>query len=127
MRLAAELDAAVRRHVQEMVELAEQGERTLAQDPESARALFGRIESAGRATLDEMRGLLGVLRSDEPPERAPQPTLAQLDALLRTARAGGRVVDLDVEGERRRAARRASSWRRTGWSSTRWPRSTAAP
>ena len=101
MRLAADLEAAVRRHVQEMVELTEQGERTLARDPERARALFGRIESAGRATLDEMRGLLGVLRSDEPPERAPRPTLAQLDALLRTARAGGRVVDLDVEGDRR--------------------------
>ena len=45
-----------------------------------------------------MRALLGVLRSDG---RAPQPTLAQLGALLDAARAGGRVVDLDVEGERR--------------------------
>ena len=33
--------------------------------------------------------------------RAPRPTLEQLDALLAAARAGGRVVDLEVEGEHR--------------------------
>jgi len=48
-----------------------------------------------------MRGLLGALRSDEHAARAPRPTLAQLEGLLADARAGGRVIDLDVAGDRR--------------------------
>jgi signal transduction histidine kinase len=48
-----------------------------------------------------MRGLLGVLRSDERGTRSPRPTLAQLETLLAEARRGGRLVDLEVEGERR--------------------------
>lgn len=48
-----------------------------------------------------MRGLLGVLRSDDRGVRSPRPTLAQIEALLEDARAGGHLVDLEVEGERR--------------------------
>jgi signal transduction histidine kinase len=48
-----------------------------------------------------MRELLGVLRSDERGSRAPRPTLAELDALLAEARAGGRAVDLQLQGKRR--------------------------
>ena len=48
-----------------------------------------------------MRALLGLLRSADRGARAPRPTLEQLDALLADARAGGRVVDLEVEGEHR--------------------------
>jgi hypothetical protein len=54
-RLSAQIHAATRRRVQAMVELAERG------DPPEA---FAAIEQAGRASLDEMRDLLGVLRSD---------------------------------------------------------------
>lgn len=99
-RLATQLDAAARRRVREMIELTERGERALAHDPQSARRAFARIESAGRESLNEMRGLLGVLRSDRPPERSPWPTLSQLETLLDEARAGGCHVDLHVEGER---------------------------
>ena len=87
-RLAAELDATARDRVREMIALADGGRDDA----------FARIERLGRDSLNDMRALLGVLRSDG---RAPQPTLAQLGALLDAARAGGRVVDLDVEGERR--------------------------
>lgn len=48
-----------------------------------------------------MRTLLGLLRTDDRGTRSPRPTLEQLDALLAEARAGGRVVDLEVEGDRR--------------------------
>jgi hypothetical protein len=47
-----------------------------------------------------MRELLGVLRGDER-DTAPRPTLAQIEDLLEQARAGGTVVELEVEGERR--------------------------
>jgi signal transduction histidine kinase len=100
-RLASELDAAARERVREIIELAASGERDLSTDPGDARVLFAQIEAMGRQSLNEMRGVLGVLRSDERADLAPRPTLAQLEALLAEARRGGRLVELDVEGERR--------------------------
>jgi signal transduction histidine kinase len=90
-RLATQLDVTARDRVREMV--------ALAAAPDDPRDAFARIERLGRESLNEMRGLLGVLRGDDP--RAPQPTLAELDALLDAARSGGRAVALAVEGDRR--------------------------
>jgi signal transduction histidine kinase len=100
-QLASELDLAARDRVREMIELAETGERSLGTDPERAPVTFGRIERLGRDSLNEMRGLLGVLRGDERGTRSPRPTLAEIETLLAEARRGGRLVDLQVEGERR--------------------------
>jgi signal transduction histidine kinase len=101
IRLASDLDLAARGGVLRVVELAQAGERALSGDPQRARDAFVRIEREGRQSLDEMRGLLGVLRSHERGGHAPRPTLAQIDTLLDEARAGGRTVDLEVEGDRR--------------------------
>src|SRR5205823_78696 len=100
-RLAGDLDAAARARVRAMIDLAGSGERAVGHDPQAARAAFARIEQISRESLNEMRALLGVLRSDERGERAPRPTLAQLETLLAAARAGGRLVSLEVEGESR--------------------------
>jgi signal transduction histidine kinase len=96
-RLAVDLELAVRLRLQEILGLASADEG----DPESGRARFSRIERLGRESLDQMRMLLGLLRATDRGARAPRPSLAQLDALLGDARAGGRVVDLVVEGEHR--------------------------
>ena len=100
-QLATELDLAARDRVREMIELAETGERELATAPERAPASFGRIERLGRDSLNEMRELLGVLRGDERGPSSPRPTLAAIETLLAEARRGGRLVELQVEGERR--------------------------
>jgi hypothetical protein len=72
----------------------------LAVDVEKpAREAFAGIERSGRESLNEMRDLLGVLRSDEPGRLAPRPTLAQIESLLAQARAGGQVVTFDLVGE----------------------------
>jgi signal transduction histidine kinase len=94
-RLASDLDAAARGGIRELIELAS------AERPEDPERTFGEIERIARDSLNELRGLLGVLRSDERGRRAPNPTLAELDTLLAEARAGGRLVDFDVEGDRR--------------------------
>jgi signal transduction histidine kinase len=99
-RVASDLDMAARARVRTMIELAEQGMR-YAGDPERIRETFAQIERMGRESLNEMRGLLGVLRSDERGSRAPRPTLAEIDTLLAQARAGGRLVDLELQGQRR--------------------------
>jgi len=98
-RLASDLDIAARGRVQALIELAERGEQSLA-DGAGARDVFAQIERIGRESLNEMRELLGVLRSDERGSRSPRPTLAELDALLEEARVGGRLVALELQGER---------------------------
>ncbi|MGK2878397.1 MAG: sensor histidine kinase [Solirubrobacterales bacterium] len=101
-RLASALDAAARKRVREIVELADRGAGTEAGEyaPGIARDSFARIEDLGRESLNSMRELLGVLRSDERARRAPGPTLEDLDALLADARRGGHRIELVVEGDR---------------------------
>jgi signal transduction histidine kinase len=95
--VAADLDVAARDRVRAVVELARQGEATPNGQSQEA---FERIEREGRESLNRMRELLGVLRSDDH-DTSPRPTLAQLETLLERARAGGKAVDLHVEGQRR--------------------------
>jgi signal transduction histidine kinase len=96
-QVAADLDIAARDRVRAVVEMARRGEA--APQMESLEA-FENIEREGRESLNQMRELLGLLRSDER-DTSPRPTLAQLEILLERARAGGRVVELQVEGQRR--------------------------
>jgi hypothetical protein len=95
-RLAAELDELLRRRVGDLARLAD------ATGPDAADAgpALAVIERESRRTLDEMRALVGSLRTDEDmAEREPQPTLAHLEALL--LRAKGDDVRLHVEGSPR--------------------------
>jgi signal transduction histidine kinase len=95
-KVAADLDVAARERIRTVVEMAREGEEASEASPED----FERIEREGRESLNQMRELLGVLRSDER-STSPRPTLAQLETLLERARAGGRPIELVVEGERR--------------------------
>jgi signal transduction histidine kinase len=56
---------------------------------DEATAEFDGIAEQARGALREMRGLLGVLREGDRVLDAPQPTLADLDALLDATRAAG--------------------------------------
>jgi signal transduction histidine kinase len=63
------------------------------------RAALEAIETTGRATVDEMRRLLGVLRQfDDGLALSPQPGLAELEKLVATVRDAGLPVELRVEG-----------------------------
>jgi signal transduction histidine kinase len=59
-----------------------------------------KIEHSGREALVEMRRLLGVLRDHDEvnSELAPQPGIAQLEALAETVRAAGVEVHIEVDG-----------------------------
>ena len=63
------------------------------------------IEDRSRLLLDDMRGVLGILRSHTAgPVRAPLPSLRDIDRLLVDARARGIAVSLSREGTERPVA-----------------------
>jgi signal transduction histidine kinase len=101
-RIAREMHDVVAHSVSVMVVQAGGARRILDRDPGRAVEAAAHIEETGRAALSEMRRLLGVLHTaGEEHARAPQPTLAELDALLHRSREAGLPVSLLVEGEPR--------------------------
>ncbi len=101
-RIAREMHDLVAHSMSVMVVQAGGARRILDRDPGRALAAAVQIERTGREALAEMRHLLGVLHPGEQ-ERAlaPQPTLAELDALIARARAAGLAAVLYEHGPRR--------------------------
>jgi signal transduction histidine kinase len=108
-RIARELHDVVA-HGMSVVVLQARGGRTMLDltigDLGQARDAFDDIERVASECLDEMRRLLGILRSsaDDAAPLAPQPKLGQLEQLVAQARASGEEVELVVEGERHELA-----------------------
>jgi len=97
-RISTELDALLQRRLGELARLADDGARP--RDAAGAKATFEDIEHKSRHTLEAMRAVVGLLRSDdEDAPTAPQPTLTHLEALL--VRAKGIDARLSVEGNPR--------------------------
>lgn len=98
-RIARELHDVVAHHMSLIAVRSETAAYRLDKLPPAARAEFGEISEASREALTEMRRLLGVLRApQEQPLTAPQPDLAELEALVADARAAGTPVTLTVDG-----------------------------
>jgi len=95
-RIARELHDVVAHHMSLIAVRAETAPYRLPGLPDPARAEFGALSQVAREALEEMRQLLGVLRYDQPPALAPQPQLADLPALVATARRAGVPVELSV-------------------------------
>ena len=68
--------------------------------PDRARQALGSIEAAGRQALAELRRVLEAIGppASQPAPPAPQPGLAQLDALISQVRATGLAVIVRTEG-----------------------------
>ena len=99
-RIARELHDAVAHAMSVMVVQAGAARTVIDRDPEAARAAIARIEETGRDGLTEMRRLIGVLTDPgTEPDLAPQPGLAQLDALLETVRGAGVPVEAVTRGQ----------------------------
>jgi signal transduction histidine kinase len=99
-RIARELHDVVAHSISVMVLQARGGRRTIDADPGEAREAFDVIEGTGHQALEEMRRLLGMLRtSDEELALAPQPSLEQLETLVAQVRGAGLPVEVVVEGE----------------------------
>lgn len=91
-RIAREMHDVVAHSLTTMVVQADGARAAGAHDPSVAAPALGTIAATGREALAELRGMLGVLRSEEPGPQAPQPRLSDLAALLDEARAAGTTV-----------------------------------
>jgi hypothetical protein len=97
-KLSGELDALLQRRLGELARLADAG--AADGDAASASATLADIERESRSTLEEMRTVVGALRSDGGGAAVdPQPTLTSLEALL--VRAKGADARLSVTGNPR--------------------------
>jgi signal transduction histidine kinase len=62
----------------------------------AVREEFAALSATAREALNDLRSLLGVLRSDRPAEREPQPQLADVAALVESSRRAGVNVELSM-------------------------------
>lgn len=97
-QLSEDLDRLLHHRLDELAAMADRGASAVADG--TAAAVLAGIENESRATLDEMRRLVGVLRSDDGAAAvAPQPTLTSLEALL--VRTKGSDARLTIDGDPR--------------------------
>lgn len=99
-RIARDLHDVVAHHMSLVVVQAQTAPYRVEGVSDGARAEFESIGATAREALNEIRGMLGVLRSDgQLPEHAPQPTAADLPALLDATRRAGVPVTWTVDGD----------------------------
>jgi signal transduction histidine kinase len=102
-RLARQLQNQVAQLVVAMLVQAQAAAKTLADDPGRALDAIRSIETTGRDALDQMRHILGVLRSgSRQRELQPQPGLAQLHNLVQRSRDRGQPVNVRITGQQGR-------------------------
>ncbi|MFJ8765873.1 sensor histidine kinase [Streptomyces clavifer] len=101
-RIAREMHDILSHAVSLMIVQAEAGPVAVRTAPARAEAAFDAISETGRDAMVQLRRMLGVLREDAPGNtpspRAPQPSPADLPALLERVRSGGTEVTYTVTG-----------------------------
>jgi signal transduction histidine kinase len=93
--ISRELHDIVAHAVSVIVVQAQAGERSLDDDPETARILLSTIESTGRTALEDLRRLLRLL-SDESSTVEPAPGLSLVRSLVDGFREAGVTVALEL-------------------------------
>jgi signal transduction histidine kinase len=101
-RIARELHDIVSHSLSVVITLADAAAVVSRAGPGRGAEAMTEVSEVGRQALSDMRAMLGVLRTDEPPAgrdpQPPQPGVAQLGALVDRVRATGLIVDLAVKG-----------------------------
>ncbi|MCD2187418.1 histidine kinase [Actinomycetospora sp. SF1] len=94
-RIARELHDSVAGHLAAIALQSQAALRT--EEPAARERVLGSVRENSVRALEEMRALIGVLRSGESGDDGPAPTaprLADLPALVESARAGGLAVEV---------------------------------
>jgi signal transduction histidine kinase len=100
LRIAQDLHDVVAHSMSVIAVQAGMGAHVIDRQPAEAKQALESISRTSRATLHEMRHLLGVLRGDDG-QRAhvPAPGLGDLPALVEQVRSAGVPVELQVDGQ----------------------------
>lgn len=99
-RIARDLHDVVAHRMSMVVVQAQTASRRLEGVPPHVEHELNAIGDQAREALNEVRGMLGVLRSDgQLPEDAPQPGLADVERLLASSRAAGLNLEWSVTGD----------------------------
>jgi signal transduction histidine kinase len=96
-RLARDLHDTVAHHVSAMAIRAQAGLAMAASQPNAAIEALTLIESEASRALTEMRGMVRVLRRNQPVELAPSPRVSDLELLAGPARPGP-AVEVEITG-----------------------------
>jgi signal transduction histidine kinase len=99
-RLARDLHDTVAHHVSAIAIRAQAGLAAAATRPDALTEALRVIEAEASLTLTEMRGMVRVLRSDDPAALAPGSSIADLEQLAGRDRGRpGPAVDLQISGD----------------------------
>jgi signal transduction histidine kinase len=99
-KLANEIHDVVAHRVSLMV--VHTGALKLAATDEKTRRTADLVRSSGRLALEELRELVGVLRSEGSPPLEPMASLDKLAVLVEEARGAGQLVEFTQTGEARK-------------------------
>jgi signal transduction histidine kinase len=95
-RIAREMHDVVAHHMSLIAVQAETAPYRLADLSDGAKEEFAALSATAREALNDVRRLLGVLRSDRPAERDPQPQLRDVATLVEATRRAGVSVELSM-------------------------------
>jgi signal transduction histidine kinase len=90
-KIARDLHDVVAHHMSNVVVQAQTAPYRAHSEGEIASE-FESIANSGRAALNDIRGMLGVLRSDGEAERAPAPGAGEIDELVETLKKAGHCI-----------------------------------
>ena len=98
-RLARDLHDVVAHHVSLIAVRAETAPYTYPDLSTDARLILSEIATDSRTALDELRGVLGILRrSDDAGRRTPQPSAIDIGGLVLKAQSTTDVVSASLQG-----------------------------
>lgn len=95
-RIARELHDIISHGLALMVLQVGAAEQVVASDPDRARAVMASVRLTGQEAIGELGALLTLMNEGAEQSRQPQPSLADLPALVERANAGGMRVDLQM-------------------------------
>ncbi|MEU8249884.1 histidine kinase [Nonomuraea sp. NPDC048916] len=100
-RIARELHDVVAHHMSVISIQAQVAPHLVENPPDELRENLAGIRENAVEALTELRRVLGVLRAQDTPGDAPQPTLDRLDELLANVRGAGVALTAETAGEPR--------------------------